>query len=102
MGKQITWEQGARSGQPGYLPGAPLVGPGFQLDLGLRDVSLALDVAAKVQAPMPFASTLRDRFTAASARGRGKMDWSAIGLSISEDAGVDVSPWLPEQGVRDA
>ena len=82
---------GNRVAQRSHVPGEPLVGPGFALDLGLKDVSLALDVAAKVQAPMPFASTLRDRFTAASARGRGAMDWSAIGLSISEDAGVDAS-----------
>ena len=43
-----------------------------QLDLGLKDVSLALDVAHKVQAPMPFASILHDRFLGAAARGRGK------------------------------
>ena len=38
---------------------------------------------------MPFASLLHDRFVGASARGRGRMDWSAIGLSVSEDAGLD-------------
>jgi hypothetical protein len=43
---------------------------------------------------MPVASLLRDRFLGATARGRGHMDWSAIGLSVSEDAGVDVSESL--------
>tara|TARA_B110001452_G_scaffold265882_1_gene271441 strand:- start:1747 stop:2688 length:942 start_codon:yes stop_codon:yes gene_type:complete len=86
---------GNRVAQRSHVPGEPLVGPGFALELGLKDVSLALDVAAKVQAPMPFASTLRDRFASAAARGRGSMDWSAIALSISEDAGVDVTQWLP-------
>ena len=45
---------------------------------------------------MPFGSVLHDRFLGASARGRGKMDWSAIGLSVSEDAGLDVSHAIPE------
>jgi len=85
---------GDRVAQRCHHPGEPLVGPGFQLDLGLKDVTLALDVAAKVQAPMPVASLLRDRFLGATARGRGHMDWSAIGLSVSEDAGVDVSESL--------
>ena len=80
--------------QRSHVPGEPLVGPGFQLDLGLKDVTLALDVAHKAAAPMPLASLLHDRFLAASARGRGKMDWSALALSNAEDAGVDVSDAL--------
>ena len=87
---------GNRVAQRSHVPGEPLVGPGFQLDLGLKDVTLALDVAHKVKAPMPFGSVLHDRFLGASARGRGKMDWSAIGLSVSEDAGLDVSHAIPE------
>ena len=80
-----------RVAQRSHVPGDPLVGPGFQLDLGLKDVTLALDAAHKVQAPMPFASVLHDRFLAAQAKGRGKLDWSAVALSTSEDAGVDIS-----------
>ena len=91
---------GDRVAQRSHLPGEPLVGPGFQLELGHKDVSLALDVARKVHAPMPFASVLQDRFLAALARGRGEMDWSAIGLSTSEDAGVDVSHLVPPLPVR--
>eukprot|EP00967_Tisochrysis_lutea_P013524 scaffold15104_cov31-Tisochrysis_lutea.AAC.2 len=45
---------------------------------------------------MPFASVLHDRFLGAVARGRGQLDWSAIALSVSEDAGVKVEP----QGVE--
>ena len=86
---------GDRVAQRSHVPGQPLVGPGFQLELGLKDVSLALDVAHKVHSPMPFASVLHDRFLAALARGRGEMDWSAIGLSASEEAGVDVSHLVP-------
>lgn len=75
---------------------ASIVWAGFQLELGLKDVTLALDVAHKVHAPMPFASTLHDRFLASLAKGRGQMDWSALALGLSEDAGVDVRKWLPE------
>ncbi len=67
--------------------------PGFALELGLKDVELAVDTGRKSSpsVPMPFASVLRDRMTASKNRGRGKQDWSVIGLAISEDAGVDVS-----------
>jgi len=40
---------------------------------------------------MPFLSVLLDRYTAAQAKGRSEFDWSAIGLNIAEDAGIDVS-----------
>lgn len=86
---------GDRIASRSHVPGEPLVGPGFQLELGLKDVTLALDVAHTVNAPMPFASTLHDRFLASHAKGRGQMDWSAIGLAVSEDAGVDVSALVP-------
>ena len=82
---------GDRVARRSHVPGDPLVGPGFQLELGLKDVTLALDAAHKVQAPMPIASLLHDRFLAAAAKGRGQLDWSAVALSTSEDAGVDVS-----------
>lgn len=78
-----TQGYGDRVAQRSHSPGAPLVGPGFQLDLGLKDITLALDVAHHVKAPMPFGSVLHDRFVAASAKGRGKMDWSAIGTGCT-------------------
>jgi 3-hydroxyisobutyrate dehydrogenase-like beta-hydroxyacid dehydrogenase len=67
--------------------------PGFALELGLKDIDLVVDTAKRspTSVPMPFASLLRDRLTAAKNKGRGQLDWSAIGLSISEDGGVDVS-----------
>ena len=34
---------------------------------------------------------------AAAARGRGQLDWSAVALSASEEAGVDVSHLVPPQ-----
>lgn len=40
---------------------------------------------------MPFLSVLLDRFSSAKAKNRSEFDWSAIGLNIAEDAGIDVS-----------
>ena len=37
---------------------------------------------------MPLASLLRDRLLAAVARGRGDLDWSALGIGAAEDAGL--------------
>ena len=86
---------GDRVAARSHVPGDPLVGPGFQLELGLKDISLALSAAHKVGAPMPFASVLHDKLLAAKSKGRGKLDWSAVALETSEDAGVDVSRALP-------
>jgi 3-hydroxyisobutyrate dehydrogenase-like beta-hydroxyacid dehydrogenase len=61
---------------------------GFRLRLGLKDVELALAAARSVEAPMPFASLLRDRALAAINKGRGDWDWSSLSLEAAEDAGV--------------
>jgi 3-hydroxyisobutyrate dehydrogenase-like beta-hydroxyacid dehydrogenase len=79
-----------------HIPGQELVGPGFQLTLGLKDLTLVNQTAASVNVPMPVASLLQQRFLSSQARGRGGMDWSAIALAVSEDAGVDVRAALPK------
>jgi 3-hydroxyisobutyrate dehydrogenase-like beta-hydroxyacid dehydrogenase len=61
---------------------------GFRLRLGLKDVELALRTASEVTMGLPIASLVRDRFLASLAKGRGEMDWSAIALSVLEDAGL--------------
>ncbi len=61
---------------------------GFQLALGLKDVTLALQTAATAQTPMPLASLLHDRLIAQAAKGRADLDWSALALGVSEDAGL--------------
>ena len=61
---------------------------GFYLSLGLKDVDLVLQTANDVKMPMPFASFLHDRLIASVAKGRGDMDWSALALGVSEDAGI--------------
>ncbi len=62
--------------------------PGFKLTLGAKDVGLALAAGQEKQVPMPFASTLRDRFLAAMAQGRSDLDWTAIALGAAADAGL--------------
>jgi 3-hydroxyisobutyrate dehydrogenase-like beta-hydroxyacid dehydrogenase len=61
---------------------------GFRLALGLKDVEIVLRSAREVNAPMPTASLLRDRFVHALAMGRADLDWSALALGAREDAGL--------------
>jgi 3-hydroxyisobutyrate dehydrogenase-like beta-hydroxyacid dehydrogenase len=61
---------------------------GFKLPLGLKDVRLLLRAAERVEAPLPFASVVRDQFLSALARGHGELDWSALALVAEENAGV--------------
>jgi 3-hydroxyisobutyrate dehydrogenase-like beta-hydroxyacid dehydrogenase len=65
---------------------------GFRMELGLKDVNLALETAEASTMPMPIASLLHDRLLANVARGRGEMDWLAVSLGITEDAGLGKSP----------
>ena len=46
---------------------------GFSLELGLKDMTLVSQAAREVDAPMPFLSTLLDRYVSSKARGRGKV-----------------------------
>jgi 3-hydroxyisobutyrate dehydrogenase-like beta-hydroxyacid dehydrogenase len=70
---------------------APYPDAHFALDLGRKDVNLVKETANLANVPMPIASLLADRFASAAAKGRGELDWSAIGMASSEDAGVDTS-----------
>jgi 3-hydroxyisobutyrate dehydrogenase-like beta-hydroxyacid dehydrogenase len=61
---------------------------GFQLTLGWKDIRLVLQTAAESSTPMPIASLLRDRLLSAISKGRGDLDWSALALGASDDAGL--------------
>jgi hypothetical protein len=41
---------------------------------------------------LPIASLVRDRLLASLAKGFGEMDWSAIALSVLDDAGLGHQP----------
>jgi len=60
----------------------------FALALGHKDLNLILECANNSRAPMPVASLLHERFLTAMSKGRQDLDWSAIGLNSSEDAGL--------------
>lgn len=51
---------------------------GFTLDGGLKDILLILAAAGEVNAPLPYASLIRDKCLAAQARGMSQQDWSAL------------------------
>lgn len=61
---------------------------GFKLRLGLKDVRLALAAAEAVDAPMPFASIMRDHMLTAIGRGMEDMDWSSVAKLAAENAGL--------------
>jgi 3-hydroxyisobutyrate dehydrogenase-like beta-hydroxyacid dehydrogenase len=61
---------------------------GFALQLGLKDIRLALQTSDEVAAPMPFASVLRDQFISALANGQGELDWSSVSAVAARNAGL--------------
>ena len=66
---------------------------GFALTHGLKDVSLVAAAARDAKVPMPLGSLLRDQFlSAANDPSLAPLDWSALGLHVSKNAGVDERP----------
>ena len=63
---------------------------GFAAQLGIKDVRLALAAADDLQAPLPIASLIHDRFLTLLATGGGDLDWSAIATLADRDAGLTV------------
>ena len=61
---------------------------GFRVELGLKDVSLALAAAEQARVPLPLASLLHDHLLEAIARGRGAQDWAALAAVAREAAGL--------------
>ena len=61
---------------------------GFKLRLGLKDIKLALAAAESANAPMPFASAIRDHMLTAIARGMEDQDWSVTARLAAENAGL--------------
>ena len=61
---------------------------GFRLSLGFKDVNLVLGAAADAKVPMPFASLAHDRLLSLMNKGHGDLDWTAVDIGVSEDAGA--------------
>lgn len=60
----------------------------FRMQLGLKDVRLALHAGEAAHVPMPFASVLRDNLLAAVAAGEADLDWAALARIASRRAGL--------------
>jgi 3-hydroxyisobutyrate dehydrogenase-like beta-hydroxyacid dehydrogenase len=60
---------------------------GFTLDGGTKDITLILEAAAEVHAPLSYASVVRDKCLAAQARGLGDLDWSVMTETSRYNAG---------------
>ena len=61
---------------------------GFRLELGLKDVRLALAAGESARTPMPIASLLRDHLLEAIAQGDGERDWAALAEVARRHAGA--------------
>jgi 2-hydroxymethylglutarate dehydrogenase len=76
------------------LPNFLLAGsfqPGFKLDLMKKDLNLALDSARAQGVPLLLASTAAQVFAAASAAGKGGLDFAAAAQFLADLAGVKLS-----------
>jgi 3-hydroxyisobutyrate dehydrogenase-like beta-hydroxyacid dehydrogenase len=76
---------GSRIATQSYRP------PGFRMDLGLKDVTLALRSGEELRVPLPIASLIHDHFVEALALGRGDLDWSAVATVMRDAAGLSGS-----------
>jgi len=63
----------------------------FSLLLGNKDINLVLETAKRSHTPMPLASLLSNRYFTSINKKRENLDWSAIALDVSENAGLDIS-----------
>jgi 3-hydroxyisobutyrate dehydrogenase-like beta-hydroxyacid dehydrogenase len=85
---------GTLFGAPAFNVYGPLVAQqkfepaGFKLQLGLKDVRLALEAGEGVHAPLPIASIVRDSLLDAVAHGDAEKDWSALSRVAYRRAGL--------------
>lgn len=61
---------------------------GFRLELGLKDVKLALEASEKVRVPLALASLIKDHFLASISWGMAQKDWAALGLVPVIESGL--------------
>jgi 3-hydroxyisobutyrate dehydrogenase-like beta-hydroxyacid dehydrogenase len=61
---------------------------GFRLPLGLKDIRLVLQTAEQARVPMPSAHILHQGLLAVLASGGEDLDWSALALTVSRNAGL--------------
>ena len=62
---------------------------GFKLNLGLKDVSLAMQSGDQLRVPVPLANLMHDHMLAAVNRSGENVDWAAMTTVLREQAGLD-------------
>ena len=62
--------------------------PGFMIDLAMKDLRLAIELAASLDAPVVTGIAARSAYEKAQADGRGREDWTAIYASTRRRAGL--------------
>ncbi|WP_434637766.1 sulfolactaldehyde 3-reductase [Klebsiella sp. I138] len=71
-------------------PGKVLKGdlsPAFMVDLALKDLRIAVDVAGQTGAPLSMGIAAETYYASASESGRGRQDWSALLSLVRQQAG---------------
>lgn len=72
-------------------PGKVLKGdlsPAFMVDLALKDLRIAVDVARQTGAPLNMGAAAEEYYASASEGGRGRQDWSALLCQVRQQAGL--------------
>ena len=62
--------------------------PAFMVDLALKDLRIAVDVARKTGAPLNMGIAAESYYAAASQDGKGRQDWSALLNQVRQQAGL--------------
>jgi 4-hydroxybutyrate dehydrogenase/sulfolactaldehyde 3-reductase len=62
--------------------------PGFMIDLAMKDLGLALELAASLDAPVPTGTAAGAGYAQAQAAGRGRQDWTAVYAETRLRAGL--------------
>ena len=84
-----NWALNVYNPYPGVMENAPAskgYQGGFQVDLMIKDLGLAMDVSQQCASPVPMGSAARSLFTLHKAGGNGKLDFSSL-LKLYQDKG---------------
>ncbi|GEN27438.1 3-hydroxyisobutyrate dehydrogenase [Halovibrio variabilis] len=76
-----NWALNVYNPYPGVMDNAPAskgYQGGFQVDLMIKDLGLAMDVSQNSASPVPMGSAARSLFTLHKAKGNGKLDFSSL------------------------
>ena len=64
--------------------------PGFLIDLAHKDLGIGLRLGAEQQVPLSMGAAAREVYSAARARGKGRLDYTGVVTLLEELAGVEV------------